>query len=94
MTTFLALGLLLSIYQGYRGFIFQWIRTDNPCGELKPLRKALLLALSDGIFYFATTASGFVSLTLCQQLATKISDVSSIAVGTDLPPKNRLPRVT
>ena len=79
---FLFFGLIIGLYQGYRGFMFQWIRKDEPFVKWGATRKVLLLAFSDGFFYFVTTTSGFVSLVLCQHLFEKIPDISRIAVGT------------
>jgi hypothetical protein len=75
-------GLLLSFYQAYRGFMFQWYRADKPfCGWSKP-RKFFLLALADGFTFFVTTASGYVSLVLVWQLWARISEPASIELGT------------
>ncbi len=79
---FLVLGLLLSLYQGYRGFMFQWIRSDAPFKEWSKPRKVLLLALADGLLYFATSVSGFIALVLCFELSARIPDPASIAIGT------------
>ena len=78
----LVLGFLWSLYQGYRGFMFQWLRTDAPFKDWSKPRRVFLLALADGLTYFVTSASGFVSLGLCWQLSVGISDPSKIEVGT------------
>ena len=82
LCSLLVLGFLLSIYQGYRGFMFQWLRADAPFKDWSKPRKVFLLALADGLFYFVTSASGFVSLMLCWELSVRISDPANIAVGT------------
>ena len=78
----LVLGLLLSLYQGYRGFMFQWLRPDEPFKGWSKSRKVILLALADGLTYFVTSASGFVSLMLCWEVSDRISDPAKIGVGT------------
>ena len=78
----LVLGFLLSFYQGYRGFMFQWLRTDAPFKGWSKPRKVFLLALADGLTYFVTSASGFGSLVLCWELSVRISDPAKIEVGT------------
>lgn len=75
-------GLVLSLYQGYRGFMFQCLRTDDPFKGWSKSRKVILLSLADGFTYFVTSASGFISLALCWELLSRISDPSKIEVGT------------
>lgn len=75
-------GFLLSLYQGYRGFMFQWLRTDAPFNSWSKSRKVILLSLADGFTYFVTSASGFVSFVLCWELSARISDPAKIEVGT------------
>lgn len=77
----LHIGFLVSLYQGYRGFMFQWLRPDVPKDWSKP-RKVFLLALADGLTYLVTSASGFVSLILCWKLSIRISDPAKIEVGS------------
>ena len=78
----LELFLSISLYQGYRGFMFQWLRSDVPFKDWSNSRKFLLLALADGLTYFITSASGFLSLILCWKLSVRISDPAKIDVGT------------
>jgi hypothetical protein len=78
----LGLGFLLSLYQGCRGFMFQWLCTGAPFENWSKPRKFFLLALADGLTYFVTSASGFVSLMLCWNLSVRISDPAKIEVGT------------
>lgn len=75
-------GLVPSLYQGYRGFMFQWLRTDAPFNGWSKSRKVILLSLADGFTYFVTSASGFVALAFCWELLTRISDPSKIEGGT------------
>ena len=80
---FLAIGFVLSLYQGYRGFMFQWLREDEPFKNWSPSQKLLLLALADGLTYFVSSLSGFGSLMLCWELlSVRISDPAKIEVGT------------
>ena len=57
-----AIGIVVSLYQSARGFMFQWVPTDSPFRAWGPVRKVFLLALADGFFYLVTTASGFAAL--------------------------------
>ena len=75
-------GLLLSFYQAYRGFMFQWHRSDPPFVDWSKPRKFFLLSLADGFTFFVTTASGYVSLVLVWQLLEGISEPANIELGT------------
>jgi heme A synthase len=75
-------GVVLSLYQGYRGFMFQWLRTDIAFPSWSKCRKVILLSLADGLTYFVTSASGIVSLVVCWKLWARISGPSRIEVGT------------
>ena len=74
--------LVLSLYQGYRGFMFQWHYPAAPLKDLPKLRKFFLLALADGFTYFITSASGFISLILCWKISVQILEPAKIEVGT------------
>jgi hypothetical protein len=78
----LVLGFLLSLFQGYRGFMFQWLRTDAPYGTWSRPRRIFLLALADGLTYFVTSASGFGFLMLCWEISVRIPDPAKIEIGT------------
>jgi hypothetical protein len=78
----LIIGVVISLYQGCRGFFFQWLRDDKLIyGSTNP-RKFLLLALSDGILYFATTASGFFALAIFHNIIKRISDPAHVDAGS------------
>jgi hypothetical protein len=74
--------LVLSFYQGYRGFMFQWLRSDALFKDWTKSQKFFLLALPDCLTFFITCASGFVSLFLCWKLSVRISDPAKIELGT------------
>ena len=76
------LGVVASIYHAYRGFMFQWIRQDEPFGTWSGPRKLFLLALADGWFYLITSASGTAALLICLELVSRIPDYANIAGGT------------
>jgi hypothetical protein len=54
------IGAVISVYQAYRGFMFQWIFGIDVKGSMT--RKVLLLCLADSFTYFVCAASGFVAL--------------------------------
>lgn len=74
--------LLVCLYQAYRGFMFQLIRTDSPFGGWPRHRRLLLLALADGFFYFVTTASGFAAMAKFVKLLHQIKEPGNISAGT------------
>jgi hypothetical protein len=75
-------GLLLSFYQAYRGFMFQWKRTDAPFGGWSKSQKFFLLALADGFTFLVTTAAGYVSLVLAWKLWSQVTEQPNIELGS------------
>jgi hypothetical protein len=72
MWLYAVVALLVTLYQGYRGFMFQWL----PEGEgwiktLTPTRKVVLLCISDTLLYLVSTASGFLALLLAYGLLNR-----------------------
>ena len=60
---------VISVYQAYRGFMFQWIfGTDTKAGNT---RKVLLLCIADMFTYFVCSFSGFVALFFPYQLVSE-----------------------
>ena len=60
------IAFVISAYQAYRGFMFQWIfGTDTKGGNG---RKVLLLCIADMFTYFVCAFSGFVSLFFAYEL--------------------------
>jgi len=78
----LLLGLSLILYQGYRGFMFQSIRQDEPFKNWSKSHRFFLLALADGLVYSVSSASGYLAILLCWKISVRISDPTNIAVGT------------
>jgi len=76
------LGVVATLYQTYRGFMFQWIRQDEQFRTWSSCRRLLLLAIADGWFYFVTSASGTGALLLCLEIVWRIPDPANIAGGT------------
>ena|SRR6266480_2776347 len=58
---YIALTLIVSVYQAYRGFMFQWV-LGLP--QIQGSRRVVLLCLADMFTYFICTLSGFVALYL------------------------------
>ncbi len=77
---FIALAAITSAYQGYRGFMFQWVAAKEPFTE----RKVSLLCISDAIFYFVSCAAGFVALYFAYQLSVLLPDPANISAGTSV----------
>jgi len=83
MHTYLIVAIIVTLYQSYRGFMFQWVRGDSPYGGWERPRKFLLLALADGFFYLVTTASGFAALAASFHMFHAVSeDPTNVSGGT------------
>jgi hypothetical protein len=80
LTAFIGVAVVTTVYQGYRGFMFQWVLADKQRWT-KP-QKVVLLCVADGLFYLICTASGFLALFLAIELSTRLKDPSEIALGT------------
>ena len=79
---YIAVAILVSAYQAYRGFMFQWILANEEIWT-KPQR-VVLLCLADTIFYLLCTLAGFVSLFLVYHLTNQLSFFSQLQVGSAL----------
>ena len=77
---FIAIALIVSIYQGYRGFMFQWLTAQKPFDA----KKISLLCISDAIFYIASCASGFIAIYFAYKLSILLPDPANIAIGTSV----------
>ncbi|SRR6266540_3415556 len=73
---------VLTIYQGYRGFMFQWILADHSKWTIP--QRVILLCLADTILYVVCSIAGFVSLWLAYKLSTSIPSFNDIPVGTSV----------
>jgi hypothetical protein len=82
LTAFIVVCAAVTLYQGYRGFMFQWLLADKERWT-RPQR-VVLLCIADAIFYVVCTASGFVSLFLAVELSTQLRNLSEIALGTSV----------
>jgi hypothetical protein len=80
---YIIFAILLSVYQAYRGFMFQWIWANKKEAYTKPQR-VILLCLADAISYFLLTVAGFVSLLIVYRIYSRISDFSELQVGSAL----------
>jgi hypothetical protein len=58
---YVAIALVVSVYQAYRGFMLQWVLGVK---EIQGSRRVLLLCLADMFTYLICAASGFVALYL------------------------------
>lgn len=79
---FIVLAAVASVYQGYRGFMFQWLLADKQRWT-KPQR-VILLCIADMFFCVVCTASGFLALFLAVELSARLKSPSEIALGTSV----------
>ena len=62
---YVALAVLISVWQGYRGFRLQWLareRQDDPFLTATRWEKVLLFCLADAFFHAVCSGVGFASL--------------------------------
>lgn len=69
---YINVAVLVSSYQAYRGFMFQWILGRKEIDT--KVRKVVLLCLADTFTYFVCSFSGFISLFVLYSLMSQESD--------------------
>jgi hypothetical protein len=82
-------ALVVTLYQGYRGFMFQWLLglgKEVPEKEVawkkwSPWRRVSLLCLADMFTYMVCSGSGFFSLWLAYRIWNRIPNINEISVG-------------
>ena len=79
---YLVVAILVSCYQAYRGFMFQWIFGIKAIDT--KIRRVVLLCLADTITYLLSTMSGFISLFLFYQLTDQESALAKDQGGSAL----------
>ena len=79
LRAFILVGAVLTVYQGYRGFMFQWLLADTNRWT-KPQR-VFLLCIADAFTYAVCTASGSAALYLAVELSMRQNDQCEIALG-------------
>ncbi len=76
---YVTFGTLISAYQGYRGFRFQWLLGIK---EIKSTAdRVFLLCLADMLFYFVCSAAGFAALWLTYDLYFHIPSFAELSAG-------------
>ena len=81
---FIIISVLISIYQGIRGFTFQYYQAKSY--ELSKNWKSpgiiFMFCLTDCFFYFITTLIGFLFLFIAYFLVYNTNHIESISGGT------------
>ncbi|MFZ2640705.1 MAG: hypothetical protein WA117_06930 [Verrucomicrobiia bacterium] len=72
-------ALLVTTYQTYRGFMFQWELGIGK--DWSKSQRILLLCLADALNYFICTATGFFALWLAQRSWNQIAHINEISAG-------------
>jgi len=92
---YIILALIVSFYQAYRGFMFQWIlakerkssermdTAEQGIAQQKWTRsqKIVLLCVADMFFYLVTTLAGFLSLFVAYYVLNKVPCLTEIGAG-------------
>jgi hypothetical protein len=79
---YIAIAIIVSLYQACRGFAFQWFL--SPFGNWKSPRKVWLLCLADMFTYFVCAVTGFIALFALWQLASQKSACACSTFGVFL----------
>lgn len=82
LIAFIVLAAVATVYQGYRGFMFQWLLADKQ--RWTKAERVILLCIADMVFYVVCTASGFLALFLAVELSARLKNPSEIALGTSV----------
>lgn len=77
---YMTITVLVTLYQGYRGFMFQWILADR--SRWTTSQRIVLLCLHDCFLYMVSTASGFVSFFLDYRIWDGLQNFADIDTGT------------
>ena len=82
---YVGVALLVSLYQAYRGFMFQWLpESEGWIKNLTTTQKVVLLCVADTLLYLVSTAAGFLALFLAYALSTRIEKLSEVGTGTSV----------
>jgi hypothetical protein len=88
----IGLAIVISLYQGVRGFYFQWIHTEDQNRLVTPLGSSVgsqvgrcaaisMRCIPDAILYLVSTAGGFAGLFLAYQLLLAMPAANDISAG-------------
>ena len=76
---YIALAVLVSTYQGYRGFRFQWLLGMK---EIKGTAdRVFLLCIADMLFHFVCSSAGFAALWLSYDLYLHVPSLAELSAG-------------
>jgi hypothetical protein len=90
---YLVLAIIISLYQGYRGYMFQWLyaiekgseeeKKPENASKLKWTRnqKIFLLCIADMLLYIISTFLGFLALFLSYRILSEVPDLFDIGGG-------------
>ena len=74
---YIGLAAVATVYQGYRGFRFQWIlgikEVKSTCDRI------LLLCVADTILYAVCSAAGFAALWQAYELYTRVPNLTELS---------------
>ncbi len=76
------IAVIVTVYQGYRGFMFQWILSAKKWPDKS--RRIVLLCIADTILYVVCSSAGFASLWFAYQLTVSVSAFLQISTGASV----------
>jgi hypothetical protein len=79
MIIYIGLATIVSVYQGYRGFRFQWLLGMKEVTGI--LDRVVLLCIADMILFAVCSAAGFFAVWLAFDLYTHIRSITDLSPG-------------
>ena len=76
---YIVTALIVTLYQGYRGFMFQWLLADRERWTRR--QRVILLCIADSVLYLVSTAVGFASLWLAWKLCPRGEAFGQVGTG-------------
>ena len=76
---FVIVAVVFTLYQGARGFMFQWYLAKAPFEST--VRKVLLLCIADAILYVIASAAGFVAVWIAFFLSVEVRGITELSGG-------------
>lgn len=86
LTLYLAIALLITIYQGYRGYRLQDTLGPAKIKFTPRAEQVIVLLIADAILYSACTAAGFISIWLAYEISGKLDahTLQTLTTGTSV----------
>mgnify|MGYP001616990682 CR=1 FL=1 len=81
---YLVVGILVSLYHGYRGFMIQWHFGIPSTEKFRGAVRILILCVEDTLFYVVCSVAGFLALLAANHLYETVSNIQTIDAGRSI----------